>query len=44
MIQKSHSFIEFKNLEDAKKCLDEVGIDNKLENSQNNLQYSKKKI
>jgi RNA recognition motif-containing protein len=32
MIQKSHGFIEFKNIEDAKKCLNEVGVDNQVNN------------
>ena len=37
LIQKSHAFVQFKNLEDAKRCLREESVDNEHKQPDQNL-------
>lgn len=42
MIQKSHAFVQFKNLDDAKKCLGDLCVDMMINHeSQNSVGYEK---
>ena len=43
MMQKSQGFVQFKNLEDAKKCLGDLCIDIMINHDSQNSQFEEKR-